>query len=230
MFAIIRVGGKQYRVENGTQLLVDRLHVEEGAPVEGVEVLMVVDGDDTRIGTPTLEVPVGVTALRHTLGKKIRVFKYKAKKNYRRRIGSRPHHTLIRIDSIDGNSTHNQPAQATQTAPVETVAPAETVKTVAATPADTSTVETAPVDIAPVETAAVETEPVETAAVETEPVAVAIVETPAVALVETTVETPVAVPLDESTIGVAVVETPVVAEVPVTVETPVVIEAPVEEK
>ena len=213
MFAIIRVGGKQYRVENGTQLLVDRLHVEEGAPVEGVEVLMVVDGDDTRIGTPTLEVPVGVTALRHTLGKKIRVFKYKAKKNYRRRIGSRPHHTLIRIDSIDGNSTHNQPASAAQNAPVEAVA---------AMPDDT-TIETAamPADISTVDTAAVEIAPVETMTVETEPVAVAVVETSAVAVVATTVETPVAVPLDESTIGVAVVETPVVAEVPVTVETPV---------
>ncbi len=108
MFAIIRVGGKQYRVENGTQILVDRLHVEEGSAVEGVEVLMLVDGDDTQIGAPTLEIPVGVTAIRHQLGKKIRVFKYKAKKNYRRRIGSRPHQTLIRVDSINGNSTKAQ--------------------------------------------------------------------------------------------------------------------------
>ena len=116
MFAIIRVGGKQYRVENGTQLLVDRLHVEPGGAVEGVEVLMVVDGDDTQIGAPIVEgVAVGATAVRHHLGKKIRVFKYKAKKNYRRRIGSRPHQTLIRIDSIGGNSTKNQTAQAPQT-------------------------------------------------------------------------------------------------------------------
>ena len=111
MFAIIRVGGKQYRVENGTQVLVDRLAVEEGGAVEGVEVLMVVDGDNTQIGAPVVEgVTVGATAVRHHLGKKIRVFKYKAKKNYRRRIGSRPHQTLIRIDSIGGNSTRNQTA------------------------------------------------------------------------------------------------------------------------
>ena len=131
MFAIIRVGGKQYRVENGTQILVDRLHVEEGSAVEGVEVLMLVDGDSTQIGAPTLEIPVGVTALRHQMGKKIRVFKYKAKKNYRRRIGSRPHQTLIRVDSINGNSER-----------------ANTRANNAATSSDTSAVATAP---APVE-------------------------------------------------------------------------------
>ena len=168
MFAIIRVGGKQYRVENGTQILVDRLHVEEGSAVEGVEVLMVVDGDDTRIGTPTLEVPVGVTALRHTLGKKIRVFKYKAKKNYRRRIGSRPHHTLIRIDSIDGNSTHNQPATQAAPAPVETAPVVETTPVVETAPV----VETVPV----VETAA----PVEVETVAATPADTTVAEAPAV--------------------------------------------------
>ena len=143
MFAIIRVGGKQYRVENGTQILVDRLHVEEGSAVEGVEVLMLVNGDDTQIGTPTLEIPVGVTALRHQMGKKIRVFKYKAKKNYRRRIGSRPHLTLIRVDSINGNTTRANPRVAKSATPA--------TSDVAAAP-------TAPVEVAPVET--VETAPV----------------------------------------------------------------------
>ena len=161
MFAIIRVGGKQYRVENGTQVLVDRLHVEEGDAVQGVEVLMVVDGDDTKIGTPTLEVPVGATAVRHHLGKKIRVFKYKAKKNYRRRIGSRPHQTLIRIDSIGGNSERNQPARAKTAAPVE-VAPAAT-ETVEVAPVATETVEVAPIatEVAPVAAETVEVAPVE---------------------------------------------------------------------
>ena len=137
MFAIIRVGGKQYRVENGTQILVDRLHVEEGSAVEGVEVLMLVNGDDTQIGMPTLEVPVGVTALRHQMGKKIRVFKYKAKKNYRRRIGSRPHQTLIRVDSINGNSERANP---------------RAVKTEAPVTAPASIEASAPVEIAPVVT------------------------------------------------------------------------------
>jgi large subunit ribosomal protein L21 len=101
MFALIRVGGKQYRVENGTQLLVDRLSVEEGQAFEGAEVLLLSDGDNVQVGTPVVSgVTIDATVVRHTKGKKIRVFKYKAKKNYRRRIGSRPHQTLLRINSI----------------------------------------------------------------------------------------------------------------------------------
>lgn len=101
MFAIIRVGGKQYKVENGTQVLVDRLHVEEGAPVEGVEVLMISDGDNTKVGAPVVEgASVEAVALRHQKGPKIDVFKYKPKKNYRRRIGSRAHQTLLKINAI----------------------------------------------------------------------------------------------------------------------------------
>ncbi len=101
MFALIRVSGKQYRVEDGAQLLVDRLAVEEGAAFEGAEVLMFADGEDVKIGAPLVAgAKVAATVMKHTKGQKIRVFKYKAKKNYRRRIGSRPHQTLLRIDSI----------------------------------------------------------------------------------------------------------------------------------
>ncbi len=101
MFAIIRVGGKQYKVENGQQVLVDRLHLDEGAAVEGVEVLLLSDGDNTQVGAPTVAgASVDATVVRHHLGKKIRVFKYKAKKNYRRRIGARAHQTLLKINTI----------------------------------------------------------------------------------------------------------------------------------
>jgi len=101
MFAIIRVSGKQYRVETGTQVLVDQLDTEVGAPVEGVEVLMVGDGAQVQVGAPlVVGASVAATVVRHQKGKKIRVFKYKAKKNYRRRIGARAHQTLVKIDSI----------------------------------------------------------------------------------------------------------------------------------
>jgi large subunit ribosomal protein L21 len=94
------VSGKQYRVEEGAQLLVDRLEVEEGSAFDGAEVLMV-GGENVQIGTPLVAgAKIGATVVKHSKGKKIRVFKYKAKKNYRRRIGSRPHQTLLRIDSI----------------------------------------------------------------------------------------------------------------------------------
>lgn len=101
MFAIIRVGGKQYRVEKGTDVLVDRLHVDEGAAFEGAEVLLISDGDSTKVGAPVVEgASVAATVVRHQKGPKIDVFKYKPKKNYRRRIGSRAHQTLLRINSI----------------------------------------------------------------------------------------------------------------------------------
>ena len=101
MFASIRVSGKQYRVQAGSELLVDRLAAEEGAEFEGVEVLMLSDGDSVQVGTPLVEgARVMATVVRHSKGRKIRVFKYKAKKNYRRRIGARAHQTLLRINSI----------------------------------------------------------------------------------------------------------------------------------
>ncbi|MBV9468731.1 MAG: 50S ribosomal protein L21 [Abitibacteriaceae bacterium] len=101
MFALIRVSGKQYRVQDGTEFLVDRLAVDEGTAFDGAEVLMISDGDNTQVGTPTVAgAKVAATVVRHAKGKKIRVFKYKAKKNYRRRIGARAHQTLLRIDSI----------------------------------------------------------------------------------------------------------------------------------
>ena len=101
MFALIRVGGKQYRVSDGQELLVDRLSAEEGTAFEGVEVLMIGEGENVQIGAPTVAgASVAATVVRHSKGPKIRVFKYKAKKNYRRRIGARAHQTLLRINSI----------------------------------------------------------------------------------------------------------------------------------
>lgn len=101
MFAIVRVAGKQYRIQDGAQFLVDRLAVEEGKPVENVEVLLVGDENGVKVGAPLVEgASVAATVVRHQKGRKIRIFKYKAKKNYRRRAGSRAHQTLLRVDSI----------------------------------------------------------------------------------------------------------------------------------
>lgn len=101
MYAIVKVSGKQYRVEDGAQILVDRLDAEEGAGYENFQVLMIGDGDNTQIGTPVVAgARVAATVVRHAQGKKIHVFKYKAKKNYRRRKGARAQQTLLRIDNI----------------------------------------------------------------------------------------------------------------------------------
>jgi large subunit ribosomal protein L21 len=101
MFAVIRVNGKQYRVQDGTEILVDQIAAEPGSAYEGAEVLLAGEGTEAKVGTPVVEgASVAATVVRHMKGEKIRVFKYKAKKNYRRRIGARAHQTLLRIDSI----------------------------------------------------------------------------------------------------------------------------------
>lgn len=101
MFAIVRVAGKQYRVEEGSRVLVNRLEAEEGSVVDDAEVLLIGEDGNVRVGAPVVEgAKVSATVVRHTKGQKIRVFKYKSKKNYRRRIGSRAHQTLLHIDSI----------------------------------------------------------------------------------------------------------------------------------
>jgi large subunit ribosomal protein L21 len=101
MFAIVRVAGKQYRVQDGAQFLVDRLAVEPGNSVDNIEVLLLGDGESVKVGAPVVDgAKVAATVVRHTKGQKIRIFKYKAKKNYRRRAGARAHQTLLRVDSI----------------------------------------------------------------------------------------------------------------------------------
>jgi large subunit ribosomal protein L21 len=101
MFAVIRVNGKQYRVQDGTEILVDQIAAEPGSAYEAAEVLVLGEGASAQVGTPVVSgAKVAATIVRHAKGEKIRVFKYKAKKNYRRRIGARAHHTLLRIDSI----------------------------------------------------------------------------------------------------------------------------------
>ena len=100
--AIIVTGGKQYRVAEGDILFIEKLPVESGEIVTFDQVLAVVNSEaDPIIGTPTVDGAV-VTAkvIKNGKGKKIRVFKYKAKKNYRRRQGHRQPYTQVQIDAI----------------------------------------------------------------------------------------------------------------------------------
>ena len=95
-YAIISLGGKQYRVSEGERLLVDRLRVDEGATVEPR--VLLVGGD----GTPDLAPSVTVTArvVGHELGEKIRIGKYRRRTGYRRHTGFRASLTQIEIESI----------------------------------------------------------------------------------------------------------------------------------
>lgn len=100
MYAIIRAGNKQFRVEENREVRVPRLKLEEGAVFEA-PVLLLARDDEVRVGTPFVEgAKVVGKVIAHGRGRKLRVFKYKAKKNYRRRYGSREHYTAVRIEQI----------------------------------------------------------------------------------------------------------------------------------
>jgi large subunit ribosomal protein L21 len=113
MYAVVSSGGKQYRVEPGSTLIVERIAGEAGAPVTFDRVLLLGDGDEVTIGTPLVAgASVSGTLLGERLGPKIIVFKFKQKVKYRRRTGHRQHLMRVRIDAInaDGKTTRSKPA------------------------------------------------------------------------------------------------------------------------
>lgn len=101
MYAIIGTGGKQYKVSEGDVITIERLEVEEGQSVDFDQVFTIIDGENVLIGKPLVEGAV-VTGevLNHGRDKKIMVFKYKSKNNYRRRQGHRQPFTKVCIKSI----------------------------------------------------------------------------------------------------------------------------------
>lgn len=102
MYAIIKTGGKQYCVEEGKVITIEKLDVEAGAEVAFDEVLLVSD-DSVKIGQPTVAgAKVTGKVLEQGKGAKLRIFKYKAKSNYRRRQGHRQPFTKVQIEKIEG--------------------------------------------------------------------------------------------------------------------------------
>lgn len=102
MYAIIKTGGKQYKVAEGDVILVEKLDAEEGKSVEFDQVLTVVDGKKVKVGKPLVKGAkvTGKVDLQGK-GKKIRIFKYKAKSNYRKRQGHRQPYTKVTIEKIE---------------------------------------------------------------------------------------------------------------------------------
>jgi len=101
MYAIIRSGGKQYRAEVGSTLDVDKITNEIGESIVINDVLLVGDEDSTVIGQPLVEgASVKVTVVEQFRGKKIIVYKYNQRTNYRRKQGHRQSYTRLQIDAI----------------------------------------------------------------------------------------------------------------------------------
>lgn len=103
MYAIVETGGKQYKLEEGETVFVEKLDTEEGETIELSKVLLVSKEEDLVVGKPYVEdAKVEATVLEHGKQKKIIVYKYKAKKNYRRKQGHRQPYTKLKIDKIVG--------------------------------------------------------------------------------------------------------------------------------
>ena len=101
MQAIIVTGGKQYKVSEGDVLFIEKLEAEAGQSVVFDQVLAVLDGDKATFGAPTVEgASVDATVVKNGKGKKIRIFKYNAKKGYRKRQGHRQPYTKVQIGAI----------------------------------------------------------------------------------------------------------------------------------
>jgi large subunit ribosomal protein L21 len=102
MYAVVNTGGKQYKVQKGETLRIEKIPGEVGSSVTFDKVLMVADGENIRVGQPVLEnVAVQAQIVEQDKAKKILVFKYKRRKRYRRKNGHRQPFTAIRIDGIE---------------------------------------------------------------------------------------------------------------------------------
>jgi large subunit ribosomal protein L21 len=110
-YAVIKTGGKQYSVQEGQTLLVERLPGDEGASVELQPLLVAGDGD-AKFGEGLGSATVKATIVAHERGKKLRVFKFKPKRGYKRRTGHRQNLTRIRIESIGAGSATKKKSSA----------------------------------------------------------------------------------------------------------------------
>ena len=124
MYAIVETGGKQYRVSEGDLITVERLDAEVGSKVELDRVLLLGEGDDLKIGTPYID---GAAVIAEVVeigkAKKVIIFKYTSKKDYRKKQGHRQPYTMLKIESLTG--TASKKAEPAKEAPAKEAAPAK---------------------------------------------------------------------------------------------------------
>ncbi len=102
MYAVIKTGGKQYRVAPGENVKIEQVQADVGATIVLDQVLMVADGEAVKVGTPTVAgAKVSATVVAHGRGPKIRIFKMRRRKHYQKTQGHRQNYTEIRVDAIN---------------------------------------------------------------------------------------------------------------------------------
>ena len=112
MYALVKTGGKQYRVSKDDTILVERIAAEEGAEVILNDIVMLGDGNKVTIGTPKVDgAAISATVLRQTRGPKIIIFRRKRRKNHRRTQGHRQDLTLLKINDIAEDAKKLAPAK-----------------------------------------------------------------------------------------------------------------------
>jgi large subunit ribosomal protein L21 len=127
MYAVVTTGGKQYRVEAGSELIVERLAAEPGASITFDRVLLVGDGEAVTVGSPIVDgASVSGTVLGEELGPKLIIFKFKQKVKYRRTAGHRQHLTRVRIDEISAGGKTETAEKAEEVAKADTAEKADT--------------------------------------------------------------------------------------------------------
>ena len=101
MYAVIKSGGKQYRVASGEKVRVELLRAEVGAAVSFEEVVLVGEGDSVKIGAPLVSgAKVKATVLAHGRGDKVKIFKLRRRKHFQKTQGHRQSYTEVRVDDI----------------------------------------------------------------------------------------------------------------------------------
>ena len=104
MYAVIETGGKQYRVQEGDVITVEKLNVEAGETVAFDKVLVLGEGKDIKVGAPYTGDVVTGSIVENGKGQKVIIFKYKAKKDYRKKQGHRQPYTMVKIESLTGEA------------------------------------------------------------------------------------------------------------------------------
>lgn len=100
MYAIIKTGGKQYKVEQGDEIFIEKLPVNEGDSVDFTEVLAVSNDNGLLVGEEVSAAKVTASVVKNGKAKKVIIFKYKSKKDYRKKQGHRQPYTKVKIESI----------------------------------------------------------------------------------------------------------------------------------